>query len=80
MANERFQDEPSEVDASGSGHCSDDFDDYDYEEEPSCHTCCGEGWVESVAAASGRYFWDDDGPGKCPNCRGSGLLKDCTTF
>lgn len=63
----------------------DDFEDYDYDpaddfDEPSCHTCGGEGWVESVAAESGRYFWDDDSPGKCPNCRGSGLAKDCSTF
>ena len=54
----------------------DDYDDFhDFDEEPYCRTCCGDGWVESVAAESGRYGWDDDGPGKCPNCRGSGLLK-----
>ena len=74
---------PDDIEASASCHCSDDFDDdYDYEcdEEPSCHTCGGEGWVESVAEESGRWGWDDDGPGKCPNCRGSGLSKDCSTW
>lgn len=58
----------------------DDDRDFDFEDEPRCHTCCGEGWVESIAAESGRYGWDDDGPGRCPNCRGSGLAKDCSTF
>ena len=53
-------------------------EDYDYDEElATCHTCCGEGWVDSVAEETGRHFWDDDGPGECPNCRGSGLAKDC---
>ena len=54
--------------------------DFDFEDEPRCHTCGGEGIVESVAEASGRYGWDDDDIGTCPNCRGSGLAKDCTTF
>ena len=49
-------------------------------EEPRCHTCGGEGIVESVAEASGRYGWDEDDIGTCPNCNGSGLAKDCTTF
>ena len=53
---------------------------YDEDTELRCHTCGGEGWVWSVAEESGRWGWDDDGPGKCPNCRGSGLRKDCTTF
>lgn len=82
---ERLKDMTNDVDASGSRNCSDDFDEpYEYDDygddEPTCHTCCGEGWVESVAEESGRWGWDEDGPGKCPNCRGSGLLKDCTTF
>lgn len=49
-------------------------------EEPDCVTCGGEGWVESIAETTGRWGWDDAGPGRCPNCGGSGLLKDCTTF
>ena len=57
-----------------------EYDDFDEEFEPPCHTCGGEGWVESVAAESGRHGWDDEGPGLCPNCGGSGLAKDCTTF
>ena len=64
-----------------------DRDDYDYDydhiyddPEPRCHSCFGVGWVESVSAESGRYLWDTDGPGDCPNCGGSGLAKDCTTF
>ena len=48
--------------------------------EARCHTCGGDGWVDSVVQETGRWGWDEDGPGKCPNCRGSGLLKDCTTF
>lgn len=64
-----------------AGDDAEDYDDFhDFDEEPHCRTCCGDGWVESVAEESGRYGWDDDGPGKCPNCRGSGLLKDCSTF
>jgi len=60
---------------------NDDYDDFhDCDEEPLCHTCGGDGWVESVVEESGRYGWDPDEPGRCPNCRGSGLLKDCSTF
>ena len=53
----------------------DDFDDFDGE-EPSCLTCGGEGFVDSVSETSGRRGWDDDGPGACPNCNGSGIRKD----
>jgi DnaJ-class molecular chaperone len=56
----------------------DDYQDGDY--EPSCHTCGGKGWVDNVAKKSGRWGWDTDGPGDCPNCGGSGLWKDCNTF
>lgn len=49
-------------------------------DEPPCHDCGGEGWVDSVVEYSGRWGWDDDAPGICPNCRGSGKRKDCTTF
>lgn len=45
-----------------------------------CPVCGGEGWVDSVAEHSGRYFWDSNGPGPCPNCKGSGDRKDCTVF
>ena len=59
--------------------------DYDREyddapDEPRCHTCGGDGWVDSLLDQSGRFGWDADEPGECPNCHGSGLLKDCTTF
>ncbi len=72
---------PDDIEASASCHCSDDFDDneYDYEDQ-SCHTCGGEGWVDSVAEATGRWGWDDPRPGTCPNCKGSGLAKDCSTW
>lgn len=58
----------------------DDFDDYDYDPEAPCHTCGGEGWVESVVEVTRRWFFDDGGPGPCPNCRGSGFAKDCSYF
>jgi len=58
----------------------DEDEDFDEEFEPPCHTCGGEGWVDSVAESSGRHGWDTEEPGPCPNCRGSGLRKDCTTF
>ena len=54
--------------------------DLDADDEPQCHDCGGDGWVDSVVELTQRYGWDDDAPGLCPNCRGSGLLKDCTTF
>ena len=55
---------PDDIEASASCHCSDDFDDdydYDPDDEPSCHTCGGEGWVESVAEESGRWGWPGAG-------------------
>ena len=52
----------------------------EFDEEPRCSTCGGDGDVDSVAEVSGRWGWDDDGPGTCPNCGGSGLRKDQTTF
>ena len=54
--------------------------DFDFEEEPTCHTCGGDGWVDSVAEATGRWGWDTPKAGTCPNCNGSGLSKDCTTW
>ncbi len=54
-----------------------DNDPYYYELDTRCNTCGGDGFVESVAAETGRHFWDTEGPGKCPNCRGSGLARDC---
>lgn len=53
--------------------CSDPFDDL-------CPDCGGDGW-----GVVGTDFQTDDainGPYdgeiiRCPNCRGSGLLKDC---
>ena len=57
----------------------DDFDDDD-EHGPRCMSCGGEGIVDSVCEESGRWGWDNDGPGTCPNCNGSGLRKDQTYF
>lgn len=57
-----------------------DYDDlYDPGDEP-CHTCGGDGW--GIVGVD----WDSDDPingpydgeiEKCPNCKGSGLAKDC---
>jgi len=57
----------------------DDEDDFGGQ-EPPCLSCAGEGVVDSVAGESGRYGWDDDGPGACPNCNGSGSRKDQQWF
>jgi hypothetical protein len=54
----------------------DDFDG----PEPACLSCGGDGFVDSVAGESCRYGWDDDGPGICPNCNGSGSRKDQQWF
>lgn len=50
-----------------------DADDFDDDDEYG-----GEGIVDSVCEESGRWGWDDDGPGTCPN--GSGLRKDQMYF
>jgi hypothetical protein len=50
--------------------------DCELDPERACMTCGGDGFVESVSQASGRYGWDDDGPGDCPNCGGSGNAED----
>lgn len=55
-----------------------DDDEFDDDRELECISCLGEGWVDSVAAETGRYLWDTDGPGPCPNCGGSGFRKDQT--
>lgn len=59
-----------------------DYDDFDDDDgcEHSCMSCGGEGTVDSVCEETGRYGWDTDGPGTCPNCNGSGLRKDQTYF
>ena len=59
-----------------------DLEDLSYDDgpEPPCLSCAGEGVVDSVAGESGRYGWDDDGPGTCPNCNGSGSRKDQQWF
>jgi hypothetical protein len=58
----------------------DDSMDWDDAPEPPCYTCGGDGVVDSVAECSGRWGFDDRGPGTCPNCNGSGLRKDQQTF
>lgn len=63
--------------------CAEDDGDDIYDDEyglEECHTCGGDGFVWNVADVTGRYFWDTDGPGDCPNCKGSGLAKDCRYF
>jgi DnaJ-class molecular chaperone len=57
----------------------DDEDDFG-DQKPACMNCGGDGFVDSVAAESGRWGWDDDGPGTCWNCNGSGLRKDQQCF
>lgn len=55
------------------------LDDEDWDDpDTRCMTCCGEGWVDSVVEETLRYGWDDDSPGPCPNCRGSGKRSDQT--
>jgi hypothetical protein len=85
MANENTQDEPSEVDASGSSHCSDaEWDDYEYTdfaEDSCCHYCCGEGFGivgtdwDSDDGVNGPYPGDIE---QCPCCGGTGKAEDCT--
>ena len=64
--------------ADGSG--SDDH--WDEEEEPTCPTCGGDGTAEYDDCPEA---WGEDCPSEmnhliqCPNCRGSGLLKDCSS-
>ena len=52
--------------------------DWDEDEQLECIHCGGDGWVENVAAESGKYGWDTEGPGRCPCCGGSGKREDQT--
>lgn len=51
----------------------------DCDEEPFCPTCAGEGFAEYLECPSA---WGEDCPSlanhliECPNCGGSGLMKD----
>jgi hypothetical protein len=60
------------------------YEENDFEEIECCGTCGGEGMIEYMEG--GPEVWGEDCPSEenhlvtCPNCRGSGLLKDCTTF
>jgi hypothetical protein len=69
----------SEIQPDAGMDRSDDSQDIDGE-SPACLNCFGEGFVDSVSETSGRRGWDDDGPGTCPNCNGSGLRKDQQWF
>lgn len=54
----------------------DEFDD-EYDPQPDCWQCHGDGWG---VAGEDWCLRDIDVPGeiqRCPNCRGSGLAKDC---
>jgi hypothetical protein len=69
--------------ASSAGYPA-DFEGFDdYEDEPSCPSCGGEGMMEYDDA--GPSAWGEDCPSEenhmvvCPNCRGSGLMKDATS-
>lgn len=59
-------------------------DQYDDQEgEPACPSCGGDGMMEYIDA--GPSAWGEDCPSEenhlviCPNCRGSGLMKDATS-
>lgn len=54
-------------------------EDYDDGVEPECHTCGGDGCLEANEAHCDWVNYGDELV-TCPNCRGSGLLKDCTVF
>ena len=64
-----------------ANEAEDDF--WDGETEPTCPSCGGEGMVEYLDA--GPSAWGEDCPSeenhmvRCPNCRGSGLLKDASS-
>ena len=55
----------------------------EYDDEPGCPTCGGDGMIEYMEG--GPEVWGEDCPSEmnhlvtCPNCRGSGLLKDATS-
>lgn len=59
-----------------------DFEDDDYDPDPDacCTACQGDGYVESVLDVTGRWGWDEDEPGRCPYCHGTGKQKDRTVF
>ena len=56
-------------------------DDMDHPDEPSCHTCGGQGFAEYSDCPEA---WGEDCPSEvnhlltCPNCGGSGDRKDCS--
>ena len=55
----------------------------DCEGKPACPTCGGDGTIEYMEG--GPEVWGEDCPSEmnhlvtCPNCRGSGMLKDATS-
>jgi len=57
-----------------------DDDDFDALGEPRCPWCGGDGVAEYDECPEA---WDEDCPSEknhlitCPQCKGSGLLKDC---
>lgn len=58
----------------------DDYSDHEYSDEPECPWCGGEGMAEY---AESPEAWGEDCPSevnhliRCPQCKGSGLAKDC---
>ena len=56
-----------------------DYEYDDYDDEPGCMTCGGEGYEECEDVNSSEGCWEADCNGiihTCPNCRGSGKAKD----
>ena len=51
----------------------------EYDDEPACQTCGGEGFEVCEDVNSSEGCWESDCNGDihtCSNCRGSGLAKD----
>lgn len=54
-------------------------EEIDGDEEPLCHTCGGDGYLEANENYNDWVNYGDELV-PCSNCRGTGLLKFCSTF